>query len=84
MVSEYCSARVSHVGLSTRQATEPYSDNLLNRTQNPSELHSDKEIPLRRALRWLLSCFLSWVLNLGLSPLGNVHETVLGHLLNKS
>ena len=50
-VSEYCSARVSHVGLSTKQATEPYSDNLLNRTRNPSEPSSDKEIPPRRALR---------------------------------
>ena len=50
-VSEYCSARVSRVGLSTKQATEPYSDNLLNRTRNLSEPYSDKEIPLRRALR---------------------------------
>ena len=50
-VSEYCSARVSRVGLSTKQATEPYSDNLLNRTRNPSEPYSDKEIPLKRALR---------------------------------
>ena len=54
-VSEYCSARVSRVGLSTKQATEPYSDNLLNCTRNPSELCSDKATPLRRALRWLLS-----------------------------
>ena len=30
------------------QATEPYSDNLLNRTRNPSEPYSDKEI-LREA-----------------------------------
>ena len=53
-VSEYCSDRVSHVGLSTKQATEPYSDNLLNRTRNPSEPCSDKDIPLRRALRRML------------------------------
>ena len=59
-VSEYCSARVSRVGLSTKSATEPYSDNLLNRTRNTSEPYSDKEIPLRRALRRLL---VSWVLN---------------------
>ena len=45
---------VSHVGLSTEQATEPYSDNLFNRTRNPSEPYSDKGIPLRRALRQLL------------------------------
>ena len=51
MVSEYCSVRVSRVGRSTKSPTEPYSDNLLNRTQNPSEAYSDKEIPLRRALR---------------------------------
>ena len=51
MVSEYCSARVSRVGLSAKQTTEPYSDNLLNRTRSPSEPYSDKEIPLRRALR---------------------------------
>ena len=38
-VSEYCSARVSHVGLPTKQATEPYSDNLLNRTRT-------KKLPL--------------------------------------
>ena len=55
-VSEYCSACVSRVGLSTKQATEPYSDNLVNRTRNPSEPYSDKEIPLRKAL-------ISWVLN---------------------
>ena len=53
-VSEYCSVRVSHVGLSTKQATEPYSDNLLNRTRNPCELYLDKEVPLRRALGRLL------------------------------
>ena len=51
MVSEYCSVRVSRVDLSTKQATEPYWDNLLNRTRNPSEPYSDKEIPLGRALR---------------------------------
>ena len=47
-VSVHCSARVSRVGLrlSTKQVTEPYSDNLLNRTWNPSEPHSDKEVPL--------------------------------------
>ena len=53
-VSEYCSARVSRAGLSTKYAMEPYSDNLLNRTQNTSELYSDKEKPLKRALRRLL------------------------------
>ena len=42
-VSEYCSARVYRVGLSTKQATELYSDNLLNRTRKPSEPYSDKE-----------------------------------------
>ena len=46
-VSEYCPACVSHVGLSTKLATGPYSDNLLNRTRNPSEPYLDKEIPLR-------------------------------------
>ena len=46
-VSEYCSACVSHVGLSTKQATEPFSDKLLNRIRNPSEPYSDKEIPVR-------------------------------------
>ena len=50
-VSEYCSTRASRVGLSTEQATEPYSDNLLNHTRNLSEPYSDKEIPLRRPLR---------------------------------
>ena len=82
--AEYCSARVSRVGLSTKQPTEPYSDNLLHRTKNTSEPYSDKEIPLRRALRQLL-CQLGSQLRirrkLGLSPLGTVHETVLGHLL---
>ena len=47
-VSEYCSACVSRVGLSSKQGTEPYSDKLLNHTRNPSEPYSDKEIPLRR------------------------------------
>ena len=50
-VSEYCSACVSHVGLSAKQATEPYSDNLLNRTRNPSESYSDKEIVVKTTLR---------------------------------
>ena len=50
-MSEYCSACVSRVGLSTKQATEPYSDNLVNCTWNPSEPYSDKDIPVRRALR---------------------------------
>ena len=54
-VSEYCSACVSHVGLSTKQATEPYLDNLLNRTRTTSEPYSDKENPFRRSLRRLLS-----------------------------
>ena len=54
-VSEYSSAHVSCVGLkTTKQAREPYSDNLLNRTRNPSEPYSDKESPFRRALRRLL------------------------------
>ena len=48
-VSEYCSARVSRVVLSTKQATEPYSDNLFNRTRTPSETHSDDEIPLKKS-----------------------------------
>ena len=39
-VSEFCSARVSRVGLSTKQVSEPYSD-------NPSEPHSE---PLRTVL----------------------------------
>ena len=60
-VSEYCSARVSCVGLSTKQATEPYSDNLLNRTRKPSEPYSDKEIPLQKSFEAV--CFLSRVLN---------------------
>ena len=47
-MSEYCSACVSRVGLSTKQATKPYSDNLPNRTWNPSEPYSDKEIPLTK------------------------------------
>ena len=52
-VSKYCSARVSHVGLSTKQATELYSDNLLNRTRNPSEpaVLGQRNSPPRRALR---------------------------------
>ena len=37
-----------------KQATEPYSDNLLNRTRSPSEPYLDKEISFRRALR---DCF---------------------------
>ena len=49
-VSEYC----SRVGISTRYAAEPYSDNLLNRTWNPSEPYSDKETLLEKALRGLL------------------------------
>ena len=53
-MSEYCSARASRVGLSTKQATEPYSDNFLNCTRNPWEPYLDKEIPIRRAPRWLL------------------------------
>ena len=62
LVSEYCSARVSHVVLSTKQATEPYSDNLLNRTRNPSEPYSDKEIPF--PLEELCGGgFLSWAFN---------------------
>ena len=73
-----------NVGLSTKQATEPYSDHLLNRTWNPSELYSDKEIPFRSALR-RLHCSLGSQLGihrkLGLSPLGTVHATVLGHSL---
>ena len=44
-------ARVSRFGLSTKQATEPHSDNLLNRTRNLSEPYFDKEILLRRTLR---------------------------------
>ena len=55
-VSGYCSACVSHDGLSTKKTTEPYSDNLLNRTRNASEEYLDNEIPLRRALR-RLSCW---------------------------
>ena len=38
---------------STKKATEPYSDNLLNRARNPSKPYSDKETPLRRASRRL-------------------------------
>ena len=84
MVSQCCSACVSRVGLSTKQATELYSDNLLNRTRNTSEPYSDKEIPLRRALRRLL-CWLGSQLGIhrksGFSLLGTVHETVLRQLL---
>ena len=40
--------RVSR-GLSAQQATELYSDNLLNCTRNPSKTYSGKDIPLRRA-----------------------------------
>ena len=59
-VSEYCSACVSRVGLSTKQATEPYSDNLVKRTQNPSEPYSDKEVLLKS---FEAGCFVSWILN---------------------
>ena len=45
-MSEYCSALVSRVGLSTKQATEPYADILLNRARSPFEPYSDKEFPL--------------------------------------
>ena len=85
-VSEYCSACVSHVGLSTKQATEPYSDNLLNRTRNPSEPYSDKDIPTRGALRpvpLLVGFSTGNPPKLRLSRLGTVHKTVLGHLLRK-
>ena len=44
-LSGYCSACVSRVGLSTKQATEPYSDKVVNCTRNPA---------VRRALRQLL------------------------------
>ena len=47
MVSEYCSACVSCVGLSTKQAAEPYSDNLLNRTRNPLNRTRTKKLPLK-------------------------------------
>ena len=67
-VSEYCSARVSRVGLSTKQATEPYSDNPVNRTRNPSEPYSDKEIALRRALR-------RFAFLVGFSIIGNPPKT---------
>ena len=75
-VSEYCSARVSHVGLSTKKKTEPYSDNPLNRTRNPSEPYSDKETPLRRALR-------RFAVLVGLST-GNPPKIVKNGLLQKS
>ena len=52
-VSEYSSAR---------GATEPYPDDLLNRTRNPSEPYSDKEFPLEDK-SFEAVCFLSWVLN---------------------
>ena len=83
-MSEYCSVRVSRVGLSTGQTTQPYLDKLLSRTWNPSEPYSDKDIPLTRAVRRLLCWFGSQLgihRKLGLSPLGTVQETVLGHLL---
>ena len=70
---------------STKQATEPYSDNLLNRTRNPSEPYSDKEIPFRRASRrfaFLVGFSTGIHRKLGLSPLGTAHETVLGHRQN--
>ena len=44
-----CSARVSRVGLSEIQKStqqKPSSDNLLNRSRNPSGPYSDKAIPL--------------------------------------
>ena len=86
MVSEYCSACVSCVGLSTKQATQPYSDNLLNRTWNSSELCSDKDIQPEelwgRLLCWLGSQ-LGIQRKLRLSPPGTVRETVLGHLLSR-
>ena len=79
IMSEYFSACVFRVGLATKQAAEPYSDNLLNRTWNVlGKRHS-----LRRALRRLL-CWLGSQLGIhkmGLWLLGTVHETVLGHLL---
>ena len=66
------------------QATEPHSDNLLNRIRNPSEPYSDKVIPRGRALR-RLPCKLGSQVEIhrksALSQLGTVHKTVLGQLL---
>ena len=56
------SARVSRVGLSTKQATEPYSDNLLNRTRNPSEPHWHDEIPLKKSFE-AVALLVGWILN---------------------
>ena len=42
-VSECCSACAFRVGFSTTQATELYSDNLHNCTQNPSGRYFDKD-----------------------------------------
>ena len=47
-VSEYCSACVSRVGLSTKQATEPHTTSSTILGTPP---YSDEEIPVRRALR---------------------------------
>ena len=58
--------------------------NLLNRTRNPSEPYSDKEIPIRRALRpvaLLVGLSTGNPTKIGTLTLGTVRETVLGHLL---
>ena len=68
------------VGLSTKPATQPYSDSLLNRTRSPSKPYLDKEIPLRRALRRLL-CWLGSQVEihreLALSQFGTVPKKLL-------
>ena len=64
-VSEYSSACVSSVGLSAKHATEPYLDNLLNRTRNPSEPYSDKESLLEEL--WG-NCSVSWALEWESTP----------------
>ena len=44
--SKYCSVRISRVGLSTKQATEPYSGNILNHTETPPNCTQTKNFPL--------------------------------------
>ena len=57
MVSEYCSARVSRVGLSTKNRTRTTSSTVLETSLNRTRT---KKFPLEELEA---VCFLSWVLN---------------------
>ena len=73
MVSEYSRPVLP----TTKQATEQYSNNLLNRPRKPSEPYSDGEIQLPCELGSQVKIHRK----LALSQLLAAHETVLGHLL---